>query len=235
MFNLKMADLNILIENKYSYIEKMCRKYICDNEKPDFSVSVTEEEIEREKTEECNDRGYLESLAVYRKIAEKIIGFDGFLMHSVVIEADGIGVAFCAKSGTGKSTHASLWLRYLGKRCTIINGDKPLIRIIDGRAVAYGTPWCGKEGINKNKSVILKGVCFLQRSEKNEIEKIEKKKVLPYLTTQIYAPASNNGLIKTLDLIDHFVSGTDFYLLRCNMDINAAEVAYNAVIKTEDK
>ena len=113
MFNLKMADLNILVDNKYGFIEKMCKNYITDDKNSDFSVSVTEEEILREKTEECTDAEYLESLAVYRKIAERIIDYDGFLLHGVVLETEGRGVALCAKSGTGKSTHAALWLKYL--------------------------------------------------------------------------------------------------------------------------
>ncbi len=235
MFNLRLADLNILIENKYPYIEKMCGKYMTDEKESDFSVSVTEEEILREKTEECTDLGYLESLAVYRKIAEKIIEFDGFLLHGVVLETGGKGVAFCAKSGTGKSTHAALWLKYLGDKCSVVNGDKPLIRIKDGKAVAYGTPWCGKEGINNNTSVVLKGVCILQRGLENEIETIEKSKVLPYLTTQIYVPKNGMKMVKTLDLIDGFVKGTDFYLLKCNMDISAAEVAYKGVMGIKEE
>ena len=233
MFNLKLADLNILVENRFPYIQKMCEKYLTDDIDCDFSVSVTKEEILFERTEECFDPGYLESLAIYRKIAEKIIEFDGFLLHGVVLETGGEGVAFCAKSGTGKSTHAALWLKYLGNRCSVVNGDKPLIRIKDGKAVAYGTPWCGKEGINNNTSVVLKGVCILQRGLENEIKKIDKKDVLPYLTTQVYVPKNGMKMIKTLDLIDAFVKGTDFYLLKCNMDINAAEVAYNGVFGIE--
>ena len=233
MFNLKLADLNILVENKFPFIEKMCADYISDAEESDFSVSVTKEEILREKTEECSDPGYLESLAVYRKIAEKIIEFDGFLLHGVVLETGGEGVAFCAKSGTGKSTHAALWLKYLGDKCSVVNGDKPLIRIKDGKAVAYGTPWCGKEGINNNTSVVLKGVCILQRGVENEIEGVEKSEVLPYLTTQVYVPKNGIKMVKTLDLIDSFIKGTDFYLLKCNMDISAAEVAYKGVFGKE--
>ena len=231
MFILRMADFNIRIENKFKYIEEMCKDYIVPEGEIDFSVSVNEEEIKHEATEECNHPGYLESLAVYRKIAEEIINRDGFLLHGVVLETEGKGVAFCAKSGTGKSTHANLWLRLLGDKCTIVNGDKPLIRIKVGEAVAYGTPWCGKEGIQKNTSVVLSGVCFLQRGKTNEIEKIPKNQVFPHLTTQIYVPQNGLQMVKTLDLIDIFVKRTDFYVLKCNMDIEAAQTAYNAIIK----
>ncbi len=232
MFIVKLAELNIQIENKYLYIREMCKDYIISNGEIDFSVKVTDEEINREKTEEgMTHPAYLESLAVYRKIAEEIINRDGFLLHGVIMETEGKGIALCARSGTGKSTHASLWLRLLGDKCTIVNGDKPLIRIKDGKAVAYGTPWCGKEGINKNTSVALSGVCFLQRGKINEIAEIPKNQVFPHLTTQIYVPKKGMQMVKTLDLIDAFVKSTDFYVLKCNMDIEAAQVAYNKVIK----
>ncbi len=231
MFIIKMADLNIKIENKFPYIEQMCKDYIVPDGEVDFSVSVTEEEMKREETEGGTYLGYLESLAVYRKIAEEIINRDGFLLHGVILKTEEQGVALCARSGTGKSTHASLWLRLLGDKCTIINGDKPLIRIKDGKAVAYGTPWCGKERIHKNDSVVLRGVCFIQRGKTNEIEEIPKNQVFPHLTTQIYVPQKGMQMVKTLDLIDTFVKSTDFYVLKCNMDIEAAEVAYNKIIK----
>ena len=41
--------------------------------------------------------------------------------------------------------------------------------IIDGKAYAYGTPWCGKDGINQNKKVPLQGICFLIQSKENNI------------------------------------------------------------------
>lgn len=231
MFNVKLADFNIRIDNKYEYIQKMCQSYITYDIESDFSVSVTDEEIMHEANEDCAAPAYLESLAVYRKIAEEIIDRGGFLLHGVVLETEGKGIAFCAKSGTGKSTHANLWLRLLGDKCTIINGDKPLIRIKGGKAVAYGTPWCGKEGINKNDKVILSAVCFLKRGIENEIERVPKNEVFPHLTTQIYVPKNGMKMVKTLDLIDTFVKNTDFYMLKCNMDISAAETAYNAMIK----
>lgn len=232
MFNLGLAGLKISVDNKYPYIEKMCADYIIGEGDCDFSVSVTEEEIMREATEECGEAAYLESLAVYRKIAEKIIEYDGFLLHGVVLETAGQGVAFCAKSGTGKSTHAALWMRYLGDKCTIINGDKPLIRIINGEVYAYGTPWCGKEGINKNAKTNLKAVCILERGAENEISPLAQNEVFPYMTTQLYLPKLNGvKLLKTLDLADRFIRSTAFYKLKCNMDISAAETAYNAIIK----
>jgi len=232
MFNARLAELNICIENKHPYIENMCRDYITDAP-ADFTVSVTDEEIIAEDKEGGCSAGYLESLAIYRKIANKIIEYDGFLMHGVVLSVDDKGVIFCAKSGTGKTTHSMLWKKLLGERCEIINGDKPLVRIKDDRVYAYGTPWAGKEGINKNARVELKKVCFIQRGTENEIMSCAKKDALGHFMTQVFIPEDGMLTLKTMDLIDRFIRKTDIYILKCNMDISAAKTAYHKMLEEE--
>ena len=82
---------------------------------------------------------YLETLAVCRKIAERMPEYDTFLFHGSCIAVDGVGYLFTAKSGTGKSTHTRLWRELLDNRATMVNDDKPLIRIADDGLVIYGT------------------------------------------------------------------------------------------------
>lgn len=61
------------------------------------------------------------------------------LIHASLVRQNGYGYAFIAKSGTGKSTQVSMWLRYL-KGCDLMNDDNPIIRIINGEAFIYGSP-----------------------------------------------------------------------------------------------
>ena len=233
MFNIKIADIAIGIENKYGYIKEMCRDYLTD-EAPLFTVSATDEEIARENADQPGNfpAHYLETLAVYRKIAEKLSEYDGFLMHGVLMSAEEHGILLTAESGTGKSTHASLWLRLLGDRCEIINGDKPLIRVIEGVAYAYGTPWCGKEGINKNAKVRLTDICFLERGKENSAREVEKSEIIQNLLPSIHIPAGD-GVIAVLDAIDAVAKRARFWRIACNMDISAAETSYNAIINRQ--
>ena len=231
MFNMKIADIVIGIENKYEYIREMCRDYVTEEE-AEFCVSVTDEEIMRE--DEVEKTGfppfYLETLAIYSKIADKIPEYNGFLMHGVLMSAEERGILLTAESGTGKSTHASLWMRLLGEKCEIINGDKPLIRIIDGCVYAYGTPWCGKEGIHKNARVVLRDICFLERGRENRVSVVEKGEIMQNLLPAIHIP-QNDGVIAVLDAIDAMARLVDFRRIQCNMDISAAETAYNEIMK----
>ncbi len=232
MFRVRLADIVFGIDNRYNYIEDMCADYYC-NEEVDVFIRVTDEEIDAEKNREEHDRAYLESLAVYRKIAEEILCYDGFLLHGAVISVDKLGIAILAKSGVGKSTHLSLWQRALPGEVVVINGDKPLVRIIDGEIYAYGTPWAGKEGLQTNSRVKLKKICFLERAEENGCVSVGKEHVLTRLLPQIYRPQMGRKIFATMELIDAVIKSAEFYILRCNMDISAAHTAISALLERE--
>ena len=110
MFTIRMAEKNIQVNNKYGYIKDYCKNYIVNNVAPDFIVEVSDDEILAEKSEEYSSTiGYLETLAVYRKICERLVVDNIILVHSSVLMVDGQAVMFLAPSGTGKSTHSRLW------------------------------------------------------------------------------------------------------------------------------
>ncbi len=225
---VKLADLNIRIENKHAYTAHLCQNYITDAEKIDFTVSASEADILLEDAGRTMP-DYAESLAIYRKIAENIIDYDGFLMHGVVVETEGRGIAFLARSGVGKSTHAAHWQALLGEALTIINGDKPLIRFMDGTPYAYGTPWAGKEGLETNARTPLSAVCFLSRSEENSVTPMRKEDVLLSLLPQIYLPKNGKKMERLLDILARFIEKTAFYTVRCNKNPEAAAVSYEAL------
>ncbi len=232
MFHVRLADIVFAIDNQYNYIKAMCKDY-CTVEKADVLIRVTDAEIDAENDGTCLDRAYLESLAIYRKIAEEILRFDGFLLHGAVISACNFGIAFLAKSGVGKSTHVSLWKEALPGKVTVINGDKPLIRVIDGKVYAYGTPWAGKENLQQNSRVELKKICFLERAEENECAPVEKEQVLARLLPQIYKPQTGQKIAATIELVDAVIKNTEFYVLRCNKDISAAHTAVGSLLESD--
>lgn len=229
MFVISIAGFNIGVENKYSYIYNMCRDYITDNS-PDFSVSVTDAEILNESNGQKFDTGYLESLAIYRIIAEKLIEYDTFLLHGAIIDVYGCGVGFLAKSGTGKTTHMLLWKELLGENLTIINGDKPLIKVGDKDVYAYGTPWCGKEKLNTNTKTYLKKICFIERDLENSCKLLDKKAAFERLIKQTYIPRNREKLVNIIELVFKLIDRAEFYVINCNTDISAAEIAFSEII-----
>ena len=172
---------------------------------------------------------YLETLAVYRKIADCLLSCDTLLFHGSVIAVDGEGYLFTAKSGTGKSTHTRLWREYFGERAVMVNDDKPLLHITDSGVTAYGTPWDGKHRLSTNIAVPLKGICILTRNAKNHIEPVEPHAVYPLIVQQTNRSLSADRMKHTLSLIDRMLHVVPVYRLGCNMDIEAARVAYEGM------
>lgn len=228
---IRIADLNIEIENRFSYLPRFCRRFAAEFSQPDLSVRVDDADLaaERVLAPHEKDDGRLESVAAYRKIALAMPRFDGFLFHACVVECDGRAYAFAAPSGTGKSTHAALWLRVFGDRARILNGDKPLLRRKNGAWIAYGTPWCGKEGQTANASAPLAGICFLERGSENRIAPLDDAAAVPRLFGQIILPNDPEQAAQMLGLLDQAVKEVPLYLLRCNMDPVAAKVAYEGM------
>ena len=236
MFVIELAGINILIDNKYEYAEKLCRNYISKKE-PDFKVKVTEAEIAKESlasdldNSEGKYNGYLESICIYRQIAVKLPEYDAFLMHAAVVETDGYAYAFAAKSGTGKTTHIRMWHRLLGDRMNVINGDKPIMRFFGGELYACGTPWSGKEMMNNNTKAPLKGICFIYRAQNNTISKINVKEAIERIANQIIIPKNPYAASMTLELISKTLINTPVWSLGCNISVDAARVSYEAMVK----
>lgn len=227
---IKVADFVFEIDNKYSYSEKFVTDYLTD-ECPDYHIAIDEDFLKkRQATLPERPLQYIEFLEIYRKICDFIISKDGILMHGAVIGFDGNAYMFTAPSGTGKTTHINQWKKLYGDRVSIINGDKPLIRHIDGEYVVYGTPWCGKEHFNTNTKAPLKGIILLSRAPENSIETIQPDKFNPFLLKQVYLPKAGSGRVKTLEFVDKMFAQVPLYSLKCNISTDAARVASEGVI-----
>ena len=236
----RMAERNIGIESLYERVHLRCAPY-ATQDAPDFVVRITSEDIVRERA--CSAREdelegrtprtvseeYLEELAVYRKIAERMPVYDTFLFHGSAVAVDGWGYLFAAKSGTGKSTHARLWQQLLGDRLIYVNDDKPLIRITRQGALVCGTPYDGKRRRSTKTAVPLETVCLLRRGEQNAIRPIDAGEAFPRLLQQAYSPQDRAALQRTVALLRGLTERVRLYELSCNMDIEAAQVAFEAM------
>ena len=114
----------------------------------------------------------------------QLLRFEGMMLHASAVVVDGKAYLFSAPSGTGKSTHTRLWQQNLGDRAQVINDDKPALRYIDGVWYAYGTPWCGKDGININARAKLAGICFLKQAQENRIRRLSNQEAVQNLVWQ---------------------------------------------------
>lgn len=243
-FQIRLADVSIAVHSIYDEVFRLCRDYLTDDT-PAFCVSAAPADIalERMKTiREAETEGrspvdhsdpYLETLAVYRKIAAQMLSRDTFLLHGAVVAVKDQAWLFTAPSGTGKTTHIRLWLDNI-EGSYVVNGDKPLIHIGE-EVTVYGTPWAGKEGMQKNVGVKLCGIVFLERGAENSIERTTLSQVLPALIQQSYRPNDKSAVEKTLALIGKLGSRIPLYRLKCNMLPEAALTAYHTLNTDTDQ
>lgn len=97
--------------------------------------------------------------------------YDTLALHASAVIVGGKALLFLGESGTGKSTHARLWTATF-PGSSLLNDDNPLVRIIDGKAWAYGSPWSGKTPCYINRRAEIAAIVRLQQSATNRIERL---------------------------------------------------------------
>ena len=228
----EIAKLRVRIEAVTEQTEHRLQPYLTDGEDFDFDASTTMAEIEEYMAKsDIPTLPYLaEDAIVLTKISRTVLDrYDGCFFHSSSLEIDGKGYMFTALSGTGKSTHTRNWRKLFGDRVTMINDDKPLIRKIDGEYYVCSTPWMGKSDIGCNMTAPLDAVFVLKRGEENKAVLTTPGKQMRQLMEATLLPQSRENMIKLLTLFDGIFSKVKLIELYCTPDIEAAQVAYNAV------
>ncbi|MDO4565137.1 MAG: hypothetical protein Q4C04_05935 [Clostridia bacterium] len=233
MIKCRIADFNIIFHNRYEFVENLCRDYFSEFEQADFSIAASEDDIRREHSAVGGlmSLDYCEATCLYRNLCNEILLLDAFLLHGAAVEKDGQACIFLGKSGGGKSTHALLLTQYYPD-LNIINIDKPIIRLIDGKFFAYGTPWCGKEGVQTDARAEVKAICFLEKAADNSICRIEDFEAVNRYFHQLLIPKEPQQAVKLLTLTDRFLRRTPAYLMRCSISYEAAQLSYNTLLET---
>ena len=228
----RIADLNIGIKTRFDFTKKYISEYLINDAEPQFTVCVTDEQIEYEKsvTPERISEPYYELTAILRVICNTILQqYNGFFFHCSCFEFDGNAYIFTAKSGTGKSTHTRLWREVYGDKITMINDDKPIVRLIDGKFYIYGTPWNGKHSISTNMKSPVKALFYLHQAKENKVVKTDQLSAMSKLLSQTILPDSKITMNILLDMIEKFVTDIPVFDLYCDISHDAVSTVYNVI------
>ena len=146
------------------------------------------------------------------------------LFHSSVVSYQDKAYMFLGHSGTGKSTHSSLWLKYI-EGTELVNDDNPVVRIIDGVARVYGSPWSGKTPCYRNVSYPVGGIVKLDQAPHNEIVRLKGVRayaaVVPSISGKRWDKRLAEGLHETENLLAQLVP---VWHLDCLPDEGAARL-----------
>lgn len=151
------------------------------------------------------------------------------LMHASVIRCKGKGYLMTAPSGTGKSTHTRLWYDNI-PGCDLMNDDNPVVRILDGQAIVYGSPWSGKTPCYRNIQAPIGGLVRIQQRPENSIRLLSTieafSNLLPAMSSMKWDRRVYNGVC---DGISGLIRLCGMYELGCLPNAEAAHLCHDTV------
>ena len=147
---------------------------------------------------------------------------DTLLIHASLVRQNGYGYAFTAKSGTGKSTHVSLWLRHI-PGCDLMNDDNPIVRIIDGQPYIYGGPWSGKTPCYRNVKARLGAITRIDRAPANSVDRLAPIDAFASLLPSCSSMKWDEDIFRRIcNTVTKMVETTPIYTLHCLPNKEAA-------------
>ena len=229
----KIADLLVEVPEGGD-MEARCREYLYNGEgTADIVIRKELYDFSHWPTLSEDSAVYMESGMYFYFF---LLAHGGMMLHASAVELDGKAYLFSGNSGMGKSTHTRLWQQVFGDRAQVFNDDKPALRRIDGKWYAYGTPWCGKDGINQNKKVPLAGICFLQQAKENKIRRLDAKEVLSRLIAQtLFRFKSVGSLDMLLATVDKLVREIPVFELENRPEPEAALLSYETLRRAAEE
>lgn len=216
-----ISELSVLVPATGNMPQR-CAEYLTQEKENSADIIIRADlyNFNRWPTLSEDDAIYMESAAQFYF---KLLLFNGMMLHASAIEYNGRAYLFSGPSGMGKSTHTRLWQSLYGDAVQIFNDDKPALRRMEDGWFAYGTPWCGKDGINQNKKVPLAGICFLKRGEENKIRRLDKKEAMQNVLWQTTRKLKDvNKMTALLGLVDKLVREIPIFELECTKEQEAA-------------
>lgn len=165
----------------------------------------------------------------------QLLHYNGLMLHASAAALGGRAYLFSGPCGRGKSTHTHLWQQTFGEAVQVFNDDKPALRRLDGRWYAYGTPWCGKDGINLNQKWPLGGICFLEKAQENRIRRLSPAEALPLILAQTTYRLSPQYMELLLASLDSLLREIPVFLLENRPEEAAARLSYDTMRRAAEE
>lgn len=146
-------------------------------------------------------------------------------MHAAVVARHDRGYLFLGKSGTGKSTHARMWLKAFDD-AWLLNDDNPILRLLDnGEVRVYGSPWSGKTPCYIPRDVPVGGIVQLAQAPQNNIHTLKLPQAYAYMLSSVSGLKIDPAMMDDLyDTIACVIQSVPVRYLECLPDTDAARL-----------
>ncbi len=230
----KIAGLNISISGGGAMLAGRAEAYrTMSAGVADLSVELTQDYLQKMH---LNHPHLTEDECAYIYTGEdfwfKMFDHGCFKIHASAVVLDNQAYLFSAPSGTGKSTHTSLWCDYFGpSRAYILNDDAPIIKRVGDEFIAWGSPWSGASPLNRNAGVPLKAIAFLERSQSDWISPMASSESIVHLMEHTCVTHNPERMKKLMSMLDGLLYAVPIYRLGCTVSRSAVEIAYDGMSK----
>ncbi len=230
----KVAELIVEVPNAGGLAPR-CAGYLCkDTSNADITINT---DLYRN---EIYDPSVKQEIIAYiesgRQFLIGLLNYEGVYLHSSAVALDNKAYLFSAPCGTGKSTHTRLWQQVFGEAAQVFNDDKPALRYLDDVWYAYGTPWCGKDGININTKVPVAGICFLKQGPENKIRRMSKLEAAQRIIGQTIFKFDDASLLdKLLVQVEKLVAKIPVFEMENRPEPDAVKLSYETMHRAAEE
>jgi hypothetical protein len=109
------------------------------------------------------------------------------VLHACGVAVEGRAILFCGRSGAGKTTMARLW-RSHAREAVVLSDDRMVVRWLDGRPWAFGTPWHGSGRYASPEGRPLGAIFFLRQSRRPSVRAVREPRAGAELFTRCFPP-----------------------------------------------
>lgn len=160
---------------------------------------------------------------MHMSFEKHMLNCGAMVLHASLVQTESGGLLFTGPSGIGKSTQAGLWNKY--RHAMILNGDRAVIRKINKKWRAYGSPYAGSSDVFVNRGCEITAIVILKQSEVNYLELVNPVMAFQKLYSQMLMNAWDEEYVnRIVDYIKELIREIPVYLLTCRPDESAVEI-----------
>lgn len=207
------------------YLDEAGRRVrICLNERKDAILYRVTERSETDLLAEISPKAasQLGSYLILRwlDLPNRFLKREAVFLHASFIRWNGKAILFTGVKQIGKSTQAELWRRFRGAE--LLNGDRALLRKLDGVWTACGSPFCGTSGICFNEKVPIAAIVVLKQGGENRAESVGlKDAVIAFLSGCSFDASSRSVTERLMTLAQQIYGAVPMLRLTCTADARA--------------
>lgn len=213
--HLKLGGVKVDFDLRFPETQHFLRRYLLAGE-PTAPITVCVSDWAFRDWERAGNSidAFGEFCLLCQPCSEALMDFGHCVFHAFALRYHDRAFLIAGGSGAGKSTHGKLLLEQHPEEFSVINGDKPVLEILDDRVIVHPSPWNGKEGLRGAEAAPLAGIFFLRRSDQNFVKPLTWKEAALCVFPMVFQSFENETVIrKTGAFTEQIIQRTSCFLL----------------------